>query len=293
MNTTTDLTIEQQFIIVWARASSAVFSLIASVFIIGWMILAGQMRYMTTRLIFFLSTASFFESVANIMTIPVWYLENSNDSDELTKLCYTQGAMMQFFQIAEFSWTTVIAINLYLSVRHRQDAKFEKIYHVCVWVFASICAGTPFIVSGSYGFELWCWVSNQVFRWAVFYAPLICLWVIVIVLYISIYRVSYVKLKEPAITVDEKNQTLALIRLTRAFPAIFVLLYILPLINRIRDVLSQDNNFELLLLQVLTVPLLGFANAVAFCFSLRAAQPANVRESLPLRINNKSQPERT
>jgi len=265
---TTDLQQHQQLIIIAARATTATLSLLGSVFIIGWMVLSGEIRNMATRLIFFLSLMFVIEAFSNILTIPVW-----NGLGQNKELCYTQGIMMQFTQIAEFAWITVIAINLYLNVSFKmQTENFEKIYHICVWIFTCTCTTIPFIIDDAYGFNgLWCWLTDtqgKIFWWTVFYGPLICIWVVVIVLYVLIYRAAQQNAKALNLGQDQKNYTRAILRHSRAYPVIFIIFYTIPLINRFHDTISPDNNiFALVLLQVLTAPLLGFANAVAFCFS--------------------------
>jgi len=149
-------------------------------------------------------------------------------------------------------------------------SKYEKFYHVCAWIFTVTCTTLPFLVDDAYGFNgLWCWLTDKqgkIFWWTVFYGPLICIWFIVIILYIMIYRTARLNLENVNITSEYKKYTNAILKLSRAYPAIFVIFYIIPLVNRFQNSISPNNIFILVLLQVITAPLMGFACAVAFCY---------------------------
>jgi len=281
----TVLSYNEQLIIVLVRMVAAGLSLGGSIFIILFTFVFGRMHHLSSRLIFYMASMSLCEAAANLMTYTLWNPDEHTDGT----LCRVQGILLQFTQIAQFGWITVIAINLYLVVALFKDTKsMEKIYHVCVWSFASACTLVPTIWQHAYGKAgLWCWLTKdagQPHRWLMFYIPLSIMWLTVAFFYILVIRTVRQKLGQavlfsrashdslpapPSIpNVDNltgRKKATRLNHLLRAYPAIFVVLYAFPLINRIYNAFQPNNDiFFLWIMQALTAPLLGFSNAVAF-----------------------------
>jgi len=123
----------------------------------------------------------------------------------------------------------------------------------------------------------------------VFYVPLLVMWLTVIISYILVIRAVRQKIGE-AVRISrttyesihntnsqnlkrDDNAYLTPISLQKAsrlnallsiYPAIFVAVYAFPLTNRIYLEYAEEEMFFLYLMQALTAPLLGFANAVAY-----------------------------
>jgi len=64
---------------------------------------------------------------------------------------------------------------------------------------------------------------------------------------------------------DKIKIELLVIRL-RAYPIIFFVLYLFPVINRIYDAVSSTDSFPLYVLQCITAPSIGLVNAFAYGF---------------------------
>jgi len=234
------------------------------------------------------------ESIANLMTWGIWHEESPEVTASL--ICRVQGIVLQFSQISEFGWITVIALNLFLVVSLLKNTKkIEWVYHLCVWGFASICTMVPTIYEEYGNTGIWCWLkrtngNRAMYRWFFFYVPLFVMWLTVLVFYILVIRAVRQKLGEalrfsrssyettartntnppssetPYISAKSLQRAARLNILLRAYPAIFVILYAFPLANRIYNEAQDKDNYFLLVMQALTAPLLGFANSVAYGF---------------------------
>ena len=176
---------------------------------------------------------------------------------------------MQFFQVAAFCWSAMIAVNLWLViVRKRLDVdSLQFRYHVVVWSVVFICVLIPNFTKAYGPASVWCWISKAAtfgngFRFVSFFVPFYVAWFVVIVCYIWISRVAalaYAHMRDE----DKERSQRQLARL-RWYPIIFVVLYIPATINRVYNWLSQDDIFLLFLFQVLTAPSVGFVNSIAY-----------------------------
>jgi len=214
-------------------------------------------------------------------------------SHHFTAFCTVQGFIIQFTEMAEFGWMTVIALNLYLVVGlYKNTRNVEIVYHICVWSLATVCALVP-LFQQAYGFAgIWCWLTRytgQIYRWAVFFGPLFIMWCSVIIFYGLVMRTIRLKLEhDPKLTRESKKRTKRVNALLKTYPIIFVVLYTFPLINRIVNALDIGEVYFLWIMQVLTAPLLGFANAVSFSLDERMQDLwGNYCNSLPCFMSDK------
>jgi len=211
--------------------------------------------------------AAFGESISNLLSIPLYTHE-----ELLFGLCYTQGITMQFFEVAEFMWITVIAYNLYLVIvkNNINVSDTEKIYHGVVWGVAFIATIAPvFMTNRGYGLAgVWCWIIRDLIiaRFVLFYIPLYLMIIFVIVLYVMIISRIYKHIENMKQDEKETRKAKEFQRKIIVYPIIFLVLYIFPTINRIYDWLNEDDSFVLYLLHAASSPLLGFVNSICYGF---------------------------
>jgi len=264
----------QKFYLVAFRVFVSFLSLLGSLFIMMSIVMFKKIQHMSFRLIFQLTFASFLESIANLVTVAALiYLLVPGLEDPLRHgpLCDFQGTLLQLSQIATFGWITAIAINLYLVVAQgKSQNEYEVYYNACVWLSAVALTLVPLSTPFAYGQAgSWCWLTleeGQIYRWWTFYAPLLLVSLVVTVLYVKIARAVKHKLHEG--TEQSISDTkLRLDRLNirlRAYPLVLISLYIFPLINRGYEAITKQYLFPLAMIQVLTAPALGFANAIVY-----------------------------
>lgn len=99
---------------------------------------------------------------------------------------------MQFFQVSNFLWITVIAINLYIVVvKQMNPSNFEKLYHGFVWTTSIIFTVIP-VFTSSYGYAgIWCWIEHSevisnIWRFALYYVPVYICFGVIIMFYVIV-----------------------------------------------------------------------------------------------------------
>jgi len=147
----------------------------------------------------------------------------------------------------------------------------EGLYHGFVWVPSLFFAALP-LFAGVYGpAGAWCWIKSdsQVWRLCMLYIPLLLLFGFVIFLYvwmaIRVYK-DWKEMKRRGQVNDlTKQRHIAVFKRLSAYPFIFILVWIFSIVNRLYDLVSDDNSiFLLAVLQCIFMPLQGFINALAF-----------------------------
>lgn len=265
-NTDIVLTLSQKETIVTVRLITSGLTLIGACFMIFSMLYFRKLKTLSSRLIFQLTISALGEAIFNYVTLVTFGKE-----DEFSTLCTFQGLALQVFQLSTFLWTTVISFNLYMVVvKHKISMnQYEPWYHAVVWCITAVMSIIP-LLAGAYGpAGVWCWIkktgSGLPLRFLMFYIPLYICIAVMIYLYSSVVRTVNATMEGQTDLEDEdrKRAQRALMRL-RAYPIIFMVLYILPTINRVYNWISNDDIFILYLGQVLTAPLLGFVNSLAY-----------------------------
>jgi len=206
------------------------------------------------------------ESIVNLFSIFIFGHEI-----ELAGFCFLQGFMLQFFQMTEFLWITIISFNLFTAVYLRKVLfnKMEILYHIICWGFSTICAILP-LFTVSYGVAgIWCWIirsgAGSVWRFIVFYIPLYLFILLVLIMYAIVVAVIIEnKRKVKKLKKSGEDKTKKLIARLFLYPIIFLLLYIMPTVNRIQNWVSTTDILALYILQALTAPLLGFCNSLVY-----------------------------
>jgi len=66
-------------------------------------------------------------------------------------------------------------------------------------------------------------------------------------------------------TIDDNKDTNDLVKNSRAYPALFIVLYIFSFIHRIYDAVNTTDSFPLYVMQCLTAPSIGFWIAIVYC----------------------------
>jgi len=150
-------------------------------------------------------------------------------------------------------------------VRGKKHPFFEYVYHGCVWIFAGLAAGLPWI-NKAYGIAgLWCWIvwEWQAYRWSLYYFPLFVVILCTLVLYSLTYVsvVENLKIQRRSVTDKDAQQLLSKLQV---YPVIFFIVYVFSIINRIYDWASPDDSFPLYVLESLTTPMIGFINAIVY-----------------------------
>lgn len=209
--------------------------------------------------------------------------------------CMIDGSILHFAQWAVFVAICNITVNLCWNIL------FLRVSHKCIEVyFIAVNIIVPAIFTIVPWFTLsygkagqWCWISNEgsgrLLRFVVFYIPLFIILIATVIIYsILLIRLFLYVRKKKLIQSDSgllleqklKKDIFALIWA----PLAFILVWIIPLIHRITNLITQnDYIFSLAFLHALSASLMGFFISVFFFFDfhvLRELKWSNFKFSL-------------
>lgn len=247
----------QAYAMLACRMTAAALTVLGSIFIIFCIIYFKRYKSLGFRLIFFLALSSLVTGTINLI----------NPANYITAICWIQGMVMQFSQMATFHWTCAIATNVFFVVVLEYDYKetkaLEKYYHIAVWTSTFVFFTIPLLTLNYGPAGLWCWITDRAFgrywRFLCFYLPLYCYIIWIFIAYFSII----LKITCTKKLIGEKKWQV-IIRLA-IYPIVFVLIWICPIINRAQNWLYPDEPiFVLYLLHAITAPSQGFINAIVY-----------------------------
>ncbi|EAS07277.1 7 transmembrane receptor (secretin family) protein (macronuclear) [Tetrahymena thermophila SB210] len=217
----------------WIIFGESVISLILSILVIFAYFKFKKIKSFPFKLIMLLCVADSFNSLAYFFVL--FHVEDNYN------LCQVQGFFIQYSNVSSFVVTSVIALNVLLTiVYNRQNPeKYTKYYLFVSFVIPLIIAVIP-AIAGKYKNEapFYCWLDQKdysyyvVFAFVFFYGVL---WVSVlffIFCLIRVYRyIKFVGLERPAAQFYKKLLN---------FPVIMMICWLPSTINRIIDWFNED-----------------------------------------------------
>ena len=186
-------------------------------------------------------------------------------------LCGAQGFLLQFCKVASVFWATVIATTLYASLKKRESIEAER-WRPYAYAFAYgiplFFAILPFSTSSYGSAGAWCWIrtkprlNSNAWRFSIFYVPS---WVCIIYNAMVYAECAFVFYRLSTVVDDDASAKLKRsVRRLLAYPAILVLCWVFPTVNRIQQSIDRRPIFTLYVLHVISLSLIGTLNALAF-----------------------------
>lgn len=250
------------------KQTTSSLELIGSLFVIFIIWLFKTYKYFHQRLILALSVAALCGSISFMLTgVP----------QERGPLCELQAWLITYFVLALLFWVCCITFNIWRALRGDRAKRLEKLYHFVSWGVPVIFASAPFSenVYGPAG--PWCWVAGDVeksaiWRFATYYIPLFICIIGLFVAYIYIFvthrrqvqRWEGIHRMNNAADVEQRRVLMNHINSLMAYPFIYLVLSLAPFIHRVYNAVYSDPSFVLILLHVISIPLTGLINAIAF-----------------------------
>jgi hypothetical protein len=239
---------------------SASLSVIGATFIWLSYVFFPRLRTFPFKLIVFLSVADLFAASSYILGL-------AGDKQGMVCStafnCYFTACLSQYFDVATFLWTSIVAYNIYLVlVRNvgREVEAYESTYHAIAW-------GTSFVLmlvvafSGGYGDAgLWCWVmpTYPLVQFFCYYLVLILAFAFQAVILFSV--VLHVR-SDPSSAASAGKVTVRLL----SYLLVFFLVRCWSVFDRINDAASGGQAvFGLALFHSFFSPLQGFCNAIVY-----------------------------
>lgn len=260
----------------------AVFSMLCCIFIAFIIVLFKKYKFLSQRLIFYLTISTFFQSILYATTN--FYIAGKASHGMHTGLCILQGYWTLFFDWLTFILVLCICFNVFWSaVSLKKTDSFEKWYIVIAITVPIVICCFPFI-DNSYGpAGLWCWISSKrdggihvigaTLQFVLFYGPL---WVfsimIVILLTIAVvilHRRSQKHEGLGSVAVQQQQIWKEEIRPVFFFPIAYIMILIFPSINRLRLAagatdISQGAEFFFWFMHSITLTFHGALYALLF-----------------------------
>eukprot|EP00871_Galdieria_phlegrea_P001930 jgi/Galph1/2738/GphlegSOOS_G1401.1 len=205
------------------------------------------------------------------------------------KLCSLEAIGNQFFYLSSFIWVTCIAHQLYsVFVRNSKQTSSHTMifYHSFAWGFPAITVFLLLVAgkldSSSDKTYEWCWISENSWRFALFYIPLFLMIIINIVIDVVIIVVVYKRYRSvlglrkslyPAATTRSTfaKQTIFWALRVSLYLFVFIMTRIGSLINRFYELTHQGYSpFGLLILHAVTQSLQGLLFALIYIYHEKA-----------------------
>jgi len=165
-------------------------------------------------------------------------------------------------------------------MRGDRAKRLERYYHVISWGVPLVVASLPFSedVYGPAG--PWCWVAGDVkhsamWRFSTYYIPLFICIIGLFIAYTYMF-VTYRRQERPWEGVhrgnnpaEQEQRTLWMnyVKSMLAYPFIYLVLSMAPFIHRVYNAVTPKPSFVLIVLHVISIPLTGLMNAIAFGLS--------------------------
>ncbi|XP_065185677.1 cyclic AMP receptor-like protein A isoform X2 [Sycon ciliatum] len=263
-------------VIINIRRAFSTLSLVGCIFVIFIIWLFRKYKYFVQRLILALTVAAAMDSISYLM---------GAIHEEREPICVVQAFWMSFFDWAVLLWVCCIAFNLFMNViRLRRTENFEKWYHVICWGVSLIMACIPIKQYGPAG--AWCWIERGEtgLRFGTWYVPLFILIGMLFLVYIYIIVTIQRQVRRWDGTYNpetqrDKERLKEDVRPLKAYPVIYLVLSIFPLVNRIQNAVSNDQAiFALWVLHAISSPLQGFFNSVAFALDKETFSRLNLTQ---------------
>ncbi len=248
-------------------------SFLACLFMIGIIILYKKYLFFTQRLILYLSIAAALVSFTTVLHIA----ERNGPNWLCVGVAYVDHTVSWAVLIA----ITCITVNLTLLVLfHRNTERLEKVYVIFIFVLPLTFSWIPFINEAYGKAGAWCWIRSEddncnsftygaILQLILWYIPLYILFIILTIVYVIILvklrrdRNQWTGQYDP--TANKMQQVMQReIRPLLWFPLIYLVLYVIPLINRIQGAASDDPVLALWILTAIFFPSQGGFIALAF-----------------------------
>eukprot|EP00026_Physarum_polycephalum_P011425 Phypoly_transcript_11651.p1 GENE.Phypoly_transcript_11651~~Phypoly_transcript_11651.p1 ORF type:complete len:295 (+),score=-1.18 Phypoly_transcript_11651:3-887(+) len=241
--------------------SSSVLSLLGSSFTIVTFLIFKEARNPATYLIFSLALADLCSAIGSTF---LWiYVINHEDNI----YCKVQAGFQMFGLCASVAWGLIIGIYLFLAIYKDVDMEYlgklrvTILTHMLAWGYASALTIIPYIYN-EYGILFrdhrfsWCSIEDPQSTYRTFlYIIDMGVFVILIVLYYLIrHRLQNVHNSAAKIICNKMN----------IYLLAYALINLPAIVNRVQNFWSQNQIFELFLIEFITQPLQGFMNAIAY-----------------------------
>lgn len=261
MPTTHKFSDEKVDIILKVFLATSLIAMIAQLFIMIFYYIYVDLRSSKNfayRLIFFLSCSDVIVWGMRVESNLEKIFTNATANEYSHEFCVFLGFVWNFFLLLNILITFVISFCLVLEVYFTTNSeKYEKYFYLFITIYSLFFSLIPLLNNHAYGVDdqIKCWItdiSHSSYRYLGFYAHL---WIIFLFNSVNFFIILW-KLRSLA----EKH--IVLVKKLIWFPIIMFIFWLEPSIRRIFD--PEDRNFALAVVQYISMPAQGIANAVVY-----------------------------
>jgi len=275
----TSLTDWESAIVRRVYACGAIFSVLGSFMIILSFIFVKKLRTMTTFLVFMLATSclgvSLFDCLSWLIYKDIIPNVEIFSADVSNILCIVQAGGIQFFALSSFLWISCLAFHAFNTLCRKKGEEalrnYFKFFFVICYIFPAIGVLVCILRNALGQTEdfVWCWITSdhQNMRFAVYYIPLVIMWVFNAFIYILLSREKYSSLSYGFLIQEGKRRL-------RLYILVFVIAKTPALVNRLCNLFLSDRQlFVLFLLQAIFDSLFGFFESLVYITLVKKRLP--------------------
>ena len=285
------LTTHQRTILLWTLGGTAMVSVSMCLIALSVVVCLKSYRFFSYRLAAYQVLSSL---VFNITQILALSLLGDDDSLYYEIACRADAFLLQYTVWVKLLFTLCLSFHFFcLTVFLKSFENWESIYILVSILFPFLPACIPFI---HYNYGLvgaWCWIKEwkhdcatnhylegTIEQSVLWYGPLFVSLILVVISFMIIPVVIACRAcrkrqdDEAALLGSEEKQVKAIKRLLPllAYPLMFLLLAIFPLVNRIFSPTSQYASYRLALAHAITEPSWGIFTSIAILMHIGLEQ---------------------
>ena len=300
-------------------SSTASVSFVMCVLTVSLVFCLRLQKHFTYRLASYQVLSSMFFSVSLIIQVIFVNKKYWGSSEDSSVVCQIFGFVVEYFMWVKLLFTICLVFHFFmLAVYSKNLYKFELLYVLISVLLPLLYVWIPFIKNNYGGAGAWCWIKDWkrncakrndqagvVEQFVLWYGPLFFSLTVSIIMaaltFVILTRRAYSRngtmqqsetgpLLYSTIQAETRHNRAALKQLLPllAYPIIFYILAIIPLINRIYDAIHRSINYELTLAHSLAIGSWGFFSSCALLIHIFIKRKQ--KKSSPQYINDYSNP---
>jgi hypothetical protein len=189
--------------------------------------------------------------------------------------CIAQGILMNFGEISSISWTSVIAMSIYLGTIISDFSKVKKyLFYIYVYTTSLLLTFLP-LITQSYGYAgAWCWLNTKDLEDTNAWIWSLCIYIfhwsnIIFSIFAVFKSIRYFKIRAFEVVEDNQEQSNFLKNfciVLKFFPIILIICWVPATINRIYLFATGIENTFLYTIHAFFTSMLGFLNALVYSY---------------------------
>lgn len=286
---------ETKYIIIGIlHSTSAAISFLASLLVVGIILLLKKHKFFVQRLILYLSVAAVLYSLAAAQSKTDYFVHHPND-----KYCEWIAFACQYTQWCLLLAICVVTIDIVIRLfTHRSTTKLEVPYLVLIFVVPATFNWLPFRWNLYGPSGAWCWIKTVnetnnctkntegvTLQFSIWYGPLFLLLIVILLAYVAIVvRLKTEDRKLKIYNHGDRNR-IQLIHAMRKevcnifwFPLVYMMLNLFPLANRLVYAITSKDYFTLWAFHAIISPLQG--GFIALVYALDPETRAQLKWSV-------------